>query len=72
LKWIIIDEQWNNTLHHHIHAPTLVLLDFMLRSSIDSSHIQRMVLNLQECAKISKEMEIYRIVVGTFDFDMAA
>jgi hypothetical protein len=33
--------------------------------------VQRMVPSLQECAKISKEMEIYRMDGGTFGFDMA-
>jgi hypothetical protein len=30
-----------------------------------------MVPSLQECAEISKEMEIYRMVGGTFVFNMA-
>ena len=29
-----------------------------------------MVLDPQECAEISKEMEIYRMASGTFGFDM--
>jgi hypothetical protein len=33
--------------------------------------VQRMVPSLQERANISKEIEIYRIVGGTFGFDMA-
>ena len=33
--------------------------------------VQRMVLDPQERAEISKEMEIYRMVGGTFGFDMA-
>ena len=33
--------------------------------------VQRMVLDLQERAEISKEMEIYMMASGTFGFDMA-
>ena len=32
--------------------------------------VQRMVLDPQERVEISKEMEIYRMVGGTFGFDM--
>jgi hypothetical protein len=32
--------------------------------------VQRMVLTVVECSKISKQMEIYRLVAGTFGYDM--
>ena len=52
-----------------LHSLTLVVLDLMLRLWMDSSRVQRMVPDPQECAEISKEMEIYRMVCGTFGFD---
>ena len=52
------------------HSPTIVGLDLMLRLWMDSSRVQRMLPNLQERAVTFKEMEIYRMVGGTFGFDM--
>ena len=49
---------------------TLAILDLMLRLWMDSSRVQRMVLSVQECVDISKEMEIYKMASGTFSFDM--
>lgn len=53
-----------------MHSLTLVVLNLMPRSCMNSSRVQKMVPNLQEFTKISKEMEIYRMVIGIFGFDI--
>ena len=77
----VIDERWNNTLHCPIHAAGIYLnptFSYSCGFRFDAevmdgflTSVQRMVLDLQERAEISKEMEIYRMAGGTYGFDMA-
>eukprot|EP00253_Pinus_taeda_P015530 PITA_15530 len=77
----VIDERWNNTLHHSIHVvgidlnptfsyPCGFLFDVDVMDGFFTC-VQRMVPSLAEHAEISKEMEIYMMASGTFSFEMA-
>eukprot|EP00253_Pinus_taeda_P021372 PITA_21372 len=78
--WGVIDEQWNNTLHHPIHATELYLnptFSSACRFRFDAEvmdgfyHcILRMVLTSTECNEISKQLEVYTLGSGTFGYDM--
>lgn len=76
----MIDEQWNNTLHCPIYAAGIYLsptfsyscgfiFDVELMDEL-FTYVQNMVSSLVKHAKISKEMEIYRMTGGKFSFDM--
>jgi hypothetical protein len=81
LIWRVIDDWWNNTVHHLIHAARIYLnpafsysYGFRFDGEVMNGFltcVQRMVPSPQERVEISKEMEIYRMVGGTFGFDMA-
>eukprot|EP00253_Pinus_taeda_P023212 PITA_23212 len=80
LLWEVIDERWNNTLHRPIHVAGIYLnpafsypCGFVFDAEIMNgflTYVQRMVRSPAEHAKISKEMEIYRMPGGTFSFEM--
>ena len=80
LLWEVIDERWNNTLHRPIHAVGIYLnptfaysFGFLFDAEVMDGFftcVQRMVPSPVKCAEISKEMEIYRMVGGTFSFDI--
>ena len=77
----MIDQRWNNTLHHPIHAAGIYLnpafsysCGFRFDVEIMEGFltcVERMVVSHEERAEISKEMEIYRMSGGTFGFQMA-
>jgi hypothetical protein len=79
--WGVIDRRWNNTLHRPIHAAGIYLNPAFsyscgFRFDVEVMEgfftcVERMVLSHEERAKISKEMEIYRMSGGTFGFQMA-
>jgi hypothetical protein len=79
--WSVIDERWNNTLHHLIHAaralpqPTYsYACGFRFDAEVMDGFFQcveRMVLTPVERSEISKQIEIYKLSVGTFGYDMA-
>eukprot|EP00253_Pinus_taeda_P021831 PITA_21831 len=80
LLWEVIDERWNNTFHRPIHAigiylnsafsyPCGFLFDVEIMDGF-FNYFHRIVPSLAEHAKISKEMEIYRIAGGTFSFEI--
>ena len=81
LLWEVIDDRWNNTLHHPIHAAGLFLnpafaysCGFLFDAEVMDgffSCVQKMVPSPSELAEISKEMEVYRMAGGTLSFDMA-
>jgi hypothetical protein len=76
----VIDERWNNIFHCLIHAAGLYLNPTYsyacgFRFDVDVmvgffQCVQRMVLTPIECFKISKQMEIYTLGVGTFGYYM--
>ncbi len=80
LLWGVIDERWNNTLHHLIHAAGIYLspafsyaCGFVFDVEIMDrflTYVQRMVRSPAERTKISKKIETYKIAGGTFGFDM--
>jgi len=80
LLWKVINERWNNTLHHLIHAAGIYLklafsdpCGFVFDAEIMDGFltcVQRMVRSSAEHAEISKEMEIYKMAGGTFGFEM--
>jgi hypothetical protein len=79
--WSVIDERWNNTLHRLIHAAGLYLnpaysyaCGFRFDAKVMDGFfqcVQRMVLTPAECSKISKQIQIYKLSVGTFGYEMA-
>eukprot|EP00253_Pinus_taeda_P019670 PITA_19670 len=79
--WRVIVERWNNTLHCPIHAAGIYLNPAFAYSCgfrfdvevMDGffTCVERMVAFEQEREDISKEMEVYRMRDGTFDFTMA-
>jgi hypothetical protein len=79
--WGVIDHRWNNTLHHLIHVAGIYLnpafsysCSFIFDVEVMEgflTRVGRMVLSHEECADISKEMEIYRMYGGNFGFHMA-
>jgi hypothetical protein len=79
--WSLIDERWNDTLHHPIHAARLYLnpaysyaCGFRFDAEVMDGFfqcIQRMVLTPVERSKISKQIQIYKLSVGTFGYEMA-
>jgi len=81
LLWKVIDDRWNNTLHHPIHAVGVFLnpafaysCGFLFDAEVMDGFftcVQKMVPNPLERAEISKEMEVYRMAGGTLSFDMA-
>ena len=81
LLWEVINERWNNTLHHPVYAAGIYLnstfsypFGFLFDVEIMDgffTFVQRMVPSSAERAEISKEMEIYRMASGTFSFEMA-
>ena len=76
----MIDEQWNNTLHHPIHAAKIFLnpkLAYSCGLLFDAEvmngffiYVQKMVPSPLEHVEISKEMEVYIMAGGTLSFDM--
>eukprot|EP00253_Pinus_taeda_P012462 PITA_12462 len=81
LLWKVIDERWNNTLHHPIHAAGIYLnpafsypCGFVFDAKIVDgflTYVQRMVRSPAERTEIFKEMETYGMAGGTFGFEMA-
>ena len=77
----MIDERWNNTLHHPIHAASIYLnlafpyaRGFIFDAEVMDgffTSVERMVAFEQEREDISKEMVVYRMGCGTFGFNMA-
>jgi hypothetical protein len=78
--WGLIDEQWNNTLHHPIHVAGLYLnpaFAYACGFNFDGEVIdgflqcvQRMVLTPVERSEISRQNEIYRMASGMLVYDM--
>jgi hypothetical protein len=79
--WRVIDDRWNNTLHHPIHAVGLYLnpafsytYGFRFDSEVMSDFfecVQRMVRSATNQLKLSQDLELYKRSIGLFGFDMA-
>jgi hypothetical protein len=77
----VIDERWNNTLHCLILTTNLYLnpaYSYACRFRFDDEVmdgffqcVRRMVLTSAKCLKISKQMDIYKLAIGTFGYDIA-
>jgi hypothetical protein len=71
----VIDKRWNNSLHRLIHAAGLYLnlaYSYASGSRFDAEVmdgffqcVQRMVLTPAKHSEISKQIEIYKLSVGT-------
>ena len=79
--WGAIDERWNNTLHHPIHAVGLYLspaFSYSYGFKFDGEVmvgffecVQRMVPSATDCIELSQELEQYKRASGLFGFEMA-
>jgi hypothetical protein len=79
--WNVIEERWNNTLHRLIHATGLYLNSTYsyasgFRFDVEVMYgffqcVQRMVLSPVERLEISKQIQIYKLSVGIFGYEMA-